>query len=196
MTGVYRVGDLRVWRLILPAPCELWSANDAHRANRFEVSRIRKQWRTAAYELCQQAQLPRGLKRISLALAFHPCINNRRDALNYADTAKPIIDGFGPPFLQKPTKKKPAGASAPGWSLIPDDTPEHLESVELSIGPLWQHIVPQVRTAAAVNALDRKWGGVTIVIQELPARDTTPEPLPAPLTAEERRAILLKEVIG
>jgi hypothetical protein len=173
------VGTGRTWTVLIPAPCALWSANDAHRSSRFSTTGTRKDWRQAGYEAAQINRLPRGLSRIRLALTFHFVKNARRDALNYADTAKPIIDAWGPPFHQAPTPKKPRGASAPGWSLIPDDTPAYLESTTLAIGPLWPAVVkaaPEYDRARLTST----FGGVTAVITEL----TPPtNPLPAAPTA-------------
>src|ERR1044072_6074670 len=143
----------------------MWSANDAHRGGKFDTARVRKAWRDHTYQTLRQARMPKGLGRVRCSVLFHPMIDNRRDALNYADPAKPIIDAFGPPFVQKPTEKKPNGAAAPGWSLIPDDTPQYVDAIDLAFGHLWQDVItaegyPLAR--ADVIALDRKWGGVTV----------------------------------
>jgi hypothetical protein len=185
---LYAVGDLRIWRITLAAPCPLWSANDAHRASKYATADIRKKWRTLTFNTLTALKLPTGLARVSFDLAFHPVIDNRRDALNYADTAKPIIDAFGPPFIQKPTTKKPGGAFAPGYNLIPDDTPQYVEDNTLAFGDLWQDVITRPGwplTLADVHALDNKWGGVTIVVSERP-------PLPP---APARKRIPLKDVI-
>lgn len=187
-TDVYAVGDLRIWRIVMPAPCQMWSANDAHKGNRFTTSAVRKAWRGATFDTLTRLRLPTGLARVRFSIAFHPVIDNRRDSLNYADTAKPIMDAFGPPFVQKPTKKKPSGAFAPGYNLIPDDTPRYVEATELSFGALWQDVITHPRhtlTRADVIALDNKWGGVTIVVGERPA---LPEEAP-------RKRVPLKDVI-
>ena len=200
---VSRVGDLRIWRLILAAPCQLWSANDSHREGRFKTTAIRKAWREHTYEQIRTARLPKGVARVSFGIVFHFTDAARRDSLNYADTAKPIVDAFGPPFVQKPTVKKPAGAASPGWSLIPDDGPREVESTELSIGALWQDVITAddwTLTRPDVIALDRGWGGVTVVVGERPA--LPPEaprkriPLAKVISSETRRRLALAQLTG
>lgn len=165
---------LHRWELIIEAPCPLWSANDSHRAGPHKSSGNRKMWRNEAYRTARLHRLPRGLARVRFDIVFHFTNRARRDALNYADTAKPVIDALGPPFVQKPTPKKPKGSSAPGWSLIPDDTPQYLASTTLSIGPLWRDAV-----AGSINA-DNVWGGLTLTITELPPLPgAKPVPVPA-----------------
>lgn len=173
----WRVGGLSVWRLVLPAPYRLWSANDTHRESPYKTADMRKAWRRCAYLAIGQAGIPQGLPRVSFGLVFHFTSATRRDSLNYADTAKPIIDAFGPPFVQKPTAKKPGGSSAPGASIIADDTDAYVENISLSIGPLWQDVITADGwhlTLADVTALDREWGGVTVVLAERTA--VAPEP--------------------
>lgn len=204
MTGrtvdVYAVGDLRIWRLILPAPYRLWSANDAHRESPYKTADMRKAWRTYTYTRIVAARLPQGLARVSFDIAFHFTDAARRDSLNYADTAKPIIDAFGPPFVQKPTAKKPAGAAAPGASVIADDTDAYVETTSLSVGDLWQDVITTdgyPLTLADVTALDRGWGGVTVVLAERPALPPAPKRKRVPLAkviSPETRQRLTREV--
>ncbi|MFG1846717.1 hypothetical protein [Micromonospora carbonacea] len=160
--------DVRTWTLLIPAPVALWSANDSHRHGPRASSANRAAWRKAGYEAAQLHRLPRNLARIRLGFVFHFQTNHHRDALNYADTAKPVIDAFGPPFVQAPTAKKPKGAAAPGWTLIPNDTPEFLESTSLAIGPLWRDVIAGVDLLTA-RRLDSKYGGLTVTITDLSA---------------------------
>jgi hypothetical protein len=155
-----------VWTLLIPAPVPLWSTNDSHRRGPRATSANRKEWRQAGYNAARKAGLPKGLDRVRYAVSFHFADRLRRDALNYSETAKPLIDGFGPPFVQKPTKKVPQGRSAPGWSLIPDDTPQYLEATALSIGPLWCDVLAGLPEQRA-RILQSRWGGVTVVITDL-----------------------------
>lgn len=202
--GAYdAVGGYRIWKLILPAPCQLWSANDEHRGNEYDTARIRKTWRGAVFDRLSAIDAPTGLPRVRFSIVFHFTSDGRRDALNYASTAKPIIDGFAPPFLQKPTKAKPRGSFSPGYGMIPDDTPRHVEATELSIGDLWQDVITAddyPLTLADVTALDRKWGGVTVVVLERPALPDTPKvkrvPLAKVISPEVRRQLALKELLG
>lgn len=159
---------VRTWTLLIPAPVALWSANDTHKRGPHATSANRSAWRKAGYEAAQIHRLPRHLDRIRLAFVFHFQTNHGRDALNYADTAKPVIDGFGPPFIQAPTPKKPRGSSAPGWMLIADDTPQHLESTSLAIGPLWRDVIAAA-DGGEVRRLTSKFGGLTVTITDLSA---------------------------
>ena len=199
-SGLIVTDPYRVWRIVLPAPYQLWSANDTHSANRFKVSEMRKMWRTATYNAIVAHRLPQGLPRVSFDIAWHFTDLTRRDSLNYADTAKPIIDAFGPPFVQKPTKKKPAGAHAPGAAVIADDTDAYIDEISLRVGLLWQDVITADGyriDLASVNALDREWGGVTIVVGELPPVDPTPKarkrtPLKDAVPADVRRRLALQ----
>lgn len=156
----------RTWTMRIPAPAQLWSANDAHKANPHATSANRAHWRLAGYQAAQVARLPKGLARIRLEFTFHFKDSRKRDALNYADTAKPLVDSFGPPFVQAPTAKVPRGRSAPGWSLIPDDTPEYLASTALSIGPRWRDVLAGL-PASEARRLESAHGGVTVVVVDL-----------------------------
>lgn len=156
----------RTWTLLIPAPAPLWSTNDSHKKGPRATSANRKLWRAAGYEAAQKASLPKGLARVRFEVVFHFQDQARRDALNYSETAKPIIDSWGPPFIQKPTVKKPQGASAPGWSLIPDDTPQYLAGTELSIGPLWRDVLAGLPERQQ-RALASQFGGVAVQIEDL-----------------------------
>lgn len=200
---VYAVGELRIWRMVLAAPYRLWSANDTHRESPYKTADMRKAWRTHTYHAIKAAGLPQGLARVSFSFAFHFTDAARRDSLNYADTVKPIIDAFGPPFVQKPTAKKPGGASAPGASVIADDTDAYVEAIDLSIGPLWQDVITADGwrlTLADVNALDRGWGGVTVVLGERPALPPQPKrkrtPLAKVIPAEVRQRLAREVFLG
>ncbi|MFI1194038.1 hypothetical protein ACH4T9_12385 [Micromonospora sp. NPDC020750] len=154
---------VRTWTLLIPAPVALWSTNDSHKQGPRATSANRAVWRRAGYDAAALHRLPKNLTRIRASVTFHFQNALRRDALNYSETAKPVIDAFGPPFVQAPTKKRPKGASAPGWSLIPDDTPEHLESCALAIGPLWRDVI----AGADTRRLDSQFGGLTVTITDL-----------------------------
>lgn len=156
----------RTWTLLMPAPAQLWSTNDSHRHGPRASSANRVHWRRAAYDLAMVRRLPKGLGLVKFEFEFHFQDRLHRDALNYSETAKPIIDGFGPPFFQAPTAKSPKGKSAPGWSLIPDDTPAHLKSATLAIGPLWRDVLAGLPEREA-RALASTYGGVTVVIVDL-----------------------------
>ncbi len=163
---VMAAAETRTWTILIAAPVPLWSTNDSHNRGPRATSANRKEWRTAGYRAAQIHRLPKGLSRVRFEFTFHFPDRQKRDALNYSETAKPVVDSWGPPFVQKPTAKRPQGASAPGWALIPDDTPEFLESTSLAIGPLWREVlanlpVPQQRALASQH------GGITVVITDL-----------------------------
>lgn len=158
---------VRTWTLLIPGPVALWSTNDSHKQGPRATSANRAEWRRAGYAAAAQHRLPKNLTRIRLGFVFHFQNRLHRDALNYADTAKPVIDAFGPPFVQTPTAKKPKGAAAPGWTLIANDTPEFLESTSLAIGPLWRDVV--AGDPLDGWRLDSKFGGLTVTITDLSA---------------------------
>lgn len=156
----------RSWTLLIPAPAQLWSTNDSHKKGPRASSANRVQWRSAGFAAAQKASLPKGLSRVRFSVTFHFQDRLRRDALNYSETAKPVIDSWGPPFLQAPTAKKPSGSAAPGWTLIPDDTPQFLESTSLAIGPLWREVLADLPERER-RALASQHGGLTVVITDL-----------------------------
>lgn len=156
----------REWTLLIPAPAPLWSTNDSHRKGPRATSASRVLWRSAGFAAAQKAGLPKGLRRVRFAVTFHFKDRLRRDALNYSETAKPVIDSWGPPFVVAPTAKRPGGMSAPGYGLIPDDTPEFLAGTELSIGPLWRDVLAGLPERDQ-RALASPHGGLTVVITDL-----------------------------
>lgn len=203
MTGalVHTVDGLRIWQMTISAPAEILSINATHNMHPQSVAKWRKTWRQTTYDLIRDADLPRHVPRVHFSVGFHFTSYLRRDALNYADTAKPVIDAFGPPFVQKPTKDKPQGSHAPGWTLIDDDDPVHVDGTELFIGQHWGFIAAANPTRDNLLALDSKRGGITIVIREcLPLRAThhhIAKPKPPTIPADVRRAAAaLKGILG
>jgi hypothetical protein len=197
---IYQVGDLRIWRMIIAAPDVILSVNATHNMHEMKIAKWRKTWRDHTYRQIQIANLPQHLARVSFDVVFHFCTYSRRDALNYADTARPIIDAFGPPFVQKPTAKKPQGSASPGWSLIDDDDPVHVEDISLSIGQHWGFRAAANPTAENLCALDAKRGGITIVISERPPLPAdhhhVARPKPPAIPAAVRRVAALKGLLG
>jgi hypothetical protein len=106
------------------------------------------------------------LDRVRIDVLLHFTDRRPRDAGNYADTAKPAVDALGPPFLRMPTAKNPTGASAPGWSLIPDDTPIHLDGPHVEVGPLWREVLASANRPLAA-LLASPYGGITLTITDL-----------------------------
>jgi crossover junction endodeoxyribonuclease RusA len=94
---------------------KLISLNDrTHwRAKANQVSTIRSGVKLRAHSV----QMPKGLKRIRVEMHYIPKDKRRRDPLNLVATLKPIEDGLV------------------DYGLIPDDTPEFLDSVMPIIDP-------------------------------------------------------------
>lgn len=180
----------RTWTLLIAAPCKHININDSHGRAWAGTSKLRKEWRKAAYKAAAAAQLPKGLDRVRIDIVLHFTRGGHRDALNYADTAKPVIDAFGPPFRQAPTEKRPNGTNAPGWLLIPDDTPEHLEASPILIGPVWREMLAGL-TVAQQWRLQSQFGGLTVTITDLTGQPVTAAPAsPEQVAAAQRDALV------
>lgn len=81
----------RTWTIAMPAGQELLNANDRpHWAKR---SRITRQLRSDAFLLARYAKVPL-LERAHIDCFYEPADSRRRDAANWADSAKPCVDGF------------------------------------------------------------------------------------------------------
>lgn len=83
------------------------SLNDRHTYQ--QKSRLKKPYREAAYWLARQQKIP-ACRRIRVTLIYTPKDRRRRDPLNLVATLKLIEDGL-----------VDAG-------IVPDDTPDYLES--------------------------------------------------------------------
>lgn len=120
----------RIWELDLPIPMDMLSAND--RRNRWENAEAVSTWRATAYTAGLQAKLPKGLTRARIDIAIWPA--HAKDKTNFEPLCKAVVDGLGPPFFRKPNPKtKFKGASAPGYGLIPNDGPKHLDGHHLHV---------------------------------------------------------------
>jgi hypothetical protein len=84
-------GQPRTWTVALPAGQKLLNANQ--RLHHMAKYRITKQLRSDAFKLAKAAQIPR-LKRARIDCTFEPPNRRTRDAANWHDTAKPLIDGL------------------------------------------------------------------------------------------------------
>lgn len=161
-----RTSSPGVWRLVIPAPSKWISENEQlHWAER---DRRADAWRRTAYLLllARPAALrpPEGLAKVRVEVELHFRDHLHRDPHNFTPTAKPVVDALGPPFVRPPTRKQPKGRSAPGYGVIPDDTPEHLDGPHLTVGRLWREVaadLPQLRGTR------RHHGGMTVVITDL-----------------------------
>lgn len=162
------------WRLVLAAPCAWISANDGmHWGAR---PALLDRWRNAAY-LSLLARFggradapPKQMDRVRVDIECHFRDRQHRDAANYHPTAKPVVDALGPPFLRRPTRRQPRGRSAPGFGLLVDDTPAHLDGPHVTIGRLWREVATEeLRTGMALRDTLRRTcpGGMTVTITDL-----------------------------
>ncbi len=102
--------------------------------------------RETTVALAIHADLPRGLPYVTVQLHYQPRDRRRRDTDNLLATGKPIFDG-----LAAGTKK------APGYGLVPDDTPEFMSKPEPIIHPpvkgeggrMWLEITYNAKEEAA-----------------------------------------------
>lgn len=122
----------RTYELMIPAPARWLSANTT-KGGRYGLAAVKKEWRVAAYVYARAAGLPRGLDRVRITAVLHFATRRGRDEANYHATLKPIVDGLGPDRsrITKAGKK----VFAPGWGLITDDTPDHLDGPHITIAP-------------------------------------------------------------
>lgn len=123
----------RTWTLTVSAPAPWLSLNEQlHWAKRGAYAKL---WRNSTYiQALACKALPKGLDRVRVDVVLHFSTNRRRDPSNYEPTVKPCIDALGPPFLRV---TKVSAKAAPGYGLIPDDNPKHLDGPYLSIGDPW-----------------------------------------------------------
>jgi hypothetical protein len=148
-TGVDGEGR-RQWTLAFPAPAEMISVNGNPPWRK--TSPVRKTWREAVFVHAKAAKLPTGLRQVRIDLELRFPKGGRRDPGNYhAHVAKPAVDAFGPPIN---TVRAGKPVVAPGYGLIPDDTPEYLDG-------------PFVRLGPAGKRPGAPFGEVTITITEL-----------------------------
>jgi hypothetical protein len=164
-------GPPGVWRLLVPAPCQWISANDGlHWGAR---DRLATRWRETTHLLLVGLhgphRPPKGLARVRVDVELHFRDRRPRDAANYHPTVKPVVDALGPPFVRPPSRLRHRGASAPGYGLIPDDTPAHLDGPHVTIGRLWREVAPgpPPRPGSAASFARRRPGGLTVTITDL-----------------------------
>lgn len=125
----------RTWTLTIPAPAKMLSANA--KLHHQTAGRIRKAWRAAAFTYAQQAKLPTGLDRVRIDIVLHHIVNRSRDDANWhPHVGKPIVDAFG---AQRVVNGKSGLRVEPGYGLIPDDTPAHLDGPFISLGEKVSH---------------------------------------------------------
>lgn len=115
--------------LTIVAPCDWLSSND--RRSRWEKARLTRTWRQSAYVRAQAARLPKGLTKVRIDATLYFTTNRARDAPNYTDTLKPVIDGLSRDKSRITKTGRPV--FAPGYGLIVDDTPQHLDGPHITI---------------------------------------------------------------
>lgn len=81
----------RTWTIEMPAGQQLLNANQ--RLHHMAKHRITKQLRHDAYNLALYARIPR-LERARIDCYYEPPDRRTRDAANWHDTAKPLVDGL------------------------------------------------------------------------------------------------------
>lgn len=81
----------RSWRIEFPAQQDLLNANQ--RLHYQRKAAIVRQLRRDAFLLAKAAKIPR-LKRARIDCFYEPPDRRRRDAANWADSAKPCADGI------------------------------------------------------------------------------------------------------
>lgn len=119
------------WTLVVPAPAEFLTAN--FRGDKWAKARLVKTWRDTTYMLALAAKpkLPKGLGRVRIDAQLRLGTHRDRDMANWVDAAKASVDALGPWFRRG--GKRPA--FAPGYELIPDDSPKHLDGPHVRFGP-------------------------------------------------------------
>lgn len=119
----------RQWTVQVTAPAPFLNTNE--RLHGRAAARIVKAWRDATNVYARQAKLP-ALSRARIRADIHWPTRRRRDAHNYMNTIKAMIDGLI------------------DHGLLPDDSDQHLLSVEICGVPPAK---PQPRTTPAVVVL-------------------------------------------
>jgi crossover junction endodeoxyribonuclease RusA len=120
----------RSWRLEIPAPAEWVNAN--YRGHWAPKAAKVKEWRNAALLYARQAKLPKGLAHVRIDAWLHFTDKLGRDAANYGDTLKGVVDGLCRDKTH--VNKKGRLVEAPGYGLIFDDTPQFLDGPFPRIG--------------------------------------------------------------
>jgi hypothetical protein len=128
---VFAVIATRTWTLTIPAPARMFSINTSEHWR--VTGAAKKAWREAAFLYARQAKLPTGLARIRIDIVLHFTNNSRgRDTANYhPHVGKPLTDGLA---AGRTVKAKTGVRIEPGYGLVADDTPAHLDGPHLLIG--------------------------------------------------------------
>ena len=99
----------------------------------------------------------------------HFAYDEHRDAPNLYPTVAACVDGLGPPFVRKPSRKPGArnrnGAAAPGYLLVPDDTAEYVDLQSTVIGPPYRDVAKRLGLPPETKL--RQHGALVLTITDL-----------------------------
>lgn len=139
------------WTVEIPALSPLgWLSANKRPAHHKVAAAQRAQWRVHAFAHAQRHKrlLPRGMAYAKVELHFQVKTYARRDTVNLNDTAKPIIDAFGPP---RTYVRKTGAVHEPGLGVFAGDDPAHMagpflyladeEYTGLLDGIVWMRII-------------------------------------------------------
>jgi hypothetical protein len=142
--------EARTWVLRFPAPAKMFTENTTEHWR--VTSAAVREWRAASFTYAQQAKLPKGLVRVRIDVALHFTDARDRDALNlHKYVVKPIVDGLS---KARTVKTKTGVRVEPGFGLIADDSPRHLDGPYPTIG-------------APVSKKDYPYGLAVVTITDL-----------------------------
>lgn len=129
------VGNQRRWVLEIRPPVPMRTTNSARRMHWGKTSAERREWRYVAIAAARAAHLPTDLRRVRIDIEVRFTDRLRRDAANLHDqVCKPIVDALGGPRVVKDNKQPTGFRMEPGYRLVPDDTPEHVDGPHVTIG--------------------------------------------------------------
>lgn len=131
LSNITQDPEPRSWRLEIPAPVKWINVNEHHR-HWGPKARLTKEWRDAALMYARKAKLPKGLAHIRIDATLHFTSRLARDAANYGDTLKGVVDGLCRD--KSHVNKNGKTIHAPGYGLIWDDSTNYLDGPFLRIG--------------------------------------------------------------
>lgn len=146
----------RSWRLEIPAPVKWVNVNEPmHWAPK---AKLVKEWRNAALTYARQSRLPKGLPHVRIDAVLHFTDRRPRDAANYSDTLKGVVDGLCRD--KSHLNKKNKWVQAPGYGLIWDDSTKYLDGPFLRIGdPVSRKVHPLGLLILDITALGQDIDG-------------------------------------
>jgi hypothetical protein len=140
----------RAWTLTINAPAPMYTENT--REHWRKTAAAVKEWRAASFTYAHKAKLPTGLNRVRIDVVLHFTDTRDRDTLNlHKYVVKPLVDGLS---KSRTVKTKTGVRVEPGYQLIPDDNPRHLDGPYPLIG-------------APVSKKDHPYGLAVITITDI-----------------------------